>query len=166
MTPTFKYDPSTGCVVEQPVKDEADNVIVGSFKFDCTTKEETYTSYIESLRTIPVSNQKEWEGVDRDLVEEVDFVVKENTAHRIIKQDDGWKVFPVIRMTNGRGDSNLLAIINEAVPDIFIGDSILVPYVNGYIDPISVSLRVDKNGIPIRKHGFAIVEEYHFPSIN
>lgn len=71
------------------------------------------------------------------------------------------KQFDVKRLTNGRGESNLLVITEDAIPDISIGTVLIVPYANGYKDPEKVLLKVDENGTPIRLHGiFAIVLDF------
>ena len=71
------------------------------------------------------------------------------------------KEFDVIRQTNGRGNSHLLVITDLAVEDVYIGTVVIVPYADGFIDPIKVLLQVDENGLPKRANGkFAIVSKY------
>lgn len=71
------------------------------------------------------------------------------------------KIFDVIRAKNGRGDSNLLVITEEAIPDLSIGTVLIVPYANGFSDPKKVLLETDEAGIPKTSNNqFAIVNEY------
>lgn len=71
------------------------------------------------------------------------------------------KEFDVKRMTNGRGRSNLLAIISEGLDGVCIGDAVLVPYIDGYKDPIKVVLYVDEREKPLRANNkFAIACEF------
>jgi len=71
------------------------------------------------------------------------------------------KEFEVIRYTNGMGHSHLLVITEPAIEDVHIGTVVIIPYVDGFIDPIKVLLQVDNNGLPIRANEkFAIVSEY------
>lgn len=63
------------------------------------------------------------------------------------------KEFSLKRMSNGAGHSNLLAIIKKGIEDIEIGDAIIVPYPQGYVDPIKAILQVDDNEYPIRIDG-------------
>lgn len=58
--------------------------------------------------------------------------------------------FKVIRATNGRGVSNLLLVVEEAIPDIFIGTALLVPVPEGLKDPAAVTVVVDEKGVPTR----------------
>jgi hypothetical protein len=67
----------------------------------------------------------------------------------------------VQRLTNGRGDSHLVIITDPAVEDIHIGTVVIVPYAEGFKDPIKVQLYIDENGLPKRANKkFAIVSEY------
>lgn len=67
----------------------------------------------------------------------------------------------VKRIKNGRGDSNLLIVTEEAIPDVFIGSALLVPFVDGYKDPIKVRVIVDEKGNPIATNlRTCIVVEY------
>ena len=71
------------------------------------------------------------------------------------------KEFDVIRQTNGRGNSHLLVITDFAVEDVYIGTVVIIPYANGFVDPIKVVLQVDENGIPKRANEvFGIVLKY------
>lgn len=71
------------------------------------------------------------------------------------------KEFKVERVTNGMGHSNLLVIVESAVPDIAIGTAIIIPYANGLKDPVKVLLIMDENGAPKRaNNNFAIVSGY------
>ena len=71
------------------------------------------------------------------------------------------KEFKIFRSTNGRGHNNLLAIVEECVPDIYIGTVIIVPYAQGFIDPVSVILKVDEQNVPIKFNDhFADVVQY------
>lgn len=62
------------------------------------------------------------------------------------------KTFKVIRAKNGRGVSNLLLVIEEGVPDIYIGTALLVPMPEGFKDPVAVTVVVDEEGIPMRSN--------------
>jgi hypothetical protein len=71
------------------------------------------------------------------------------------------KEFEVKRMTNGRGQSHLLVITDNAVEDVHIGTVVIVPYADGFKDPCKVLLQVDENGLPKRANEkFGIVSEY------
>lgn len=71
------------------------------------------------------------------------------------------KEFEVKKMTNGRGHSHLLVIIEPAVEDIEIGTVVIIPYAEGFKDPIKVRLQVDEKGLPKRANKkFGIVNEY------
>lgn len=70
------------------------------------------------------------------------------------------KEFPVQRMSNHNGQSNLVVILEPAIEDVEIGRLIQVPYVNGYKDPVKVVLMVDEKGEPLRNGDFAIPEKY------
>jgi hypothetical protein len=73
--------------------------------------------------------------------------------------------FEVRRLKNGRGHSHLTVITESAIPDIHIGTVVIVPYAEGFIDPVKVKLLCDKNGLPIRANKiFAIVLEYIYKS--
>lgn len=59
------------------------------------------------------------------------------------------------------GNSNLLAVIEECVPDIHIGTVIIVPYAQGFKDPLKALLQVDEIGMPLRiNEDFAIVSKF------
>jgi len=71
------------------------------------------------------------------------------------------KEFGVQKLTNGRGNKHLVVITEPAIADILIGSVIIVPYAEGFKDPIKVILQVDDNGSPKRANDkFAIVNEY------
>jgi hypothetical protein len=71
------------------------------------------------------------------------------------------KEFEVQKLTNGRGNKHLVAIIEPAIEDIFIGTVVIIPYVEGFKDPTKVLLQCDENGIPkCANEKFAIVSEY------
>lgn len=71
------------------------------------------------------------------------------------------KEFEVQKFTNGRGDKHLVVITKPAIADISIGYVVIVPYAEGFKDPIKVLLQCDKNGLPKRANKkFAIVSEY------
>ena len=71
------------------------------------------------------------------------------------------KEFEVRRMKNGRGHSHLAVITEPAITDVSIGTVVIVPYAEGFIDPIRVRLQCDENGIPKRANEkFSIVSEY------
>ena len=71
------------------------------------------------------------------------------------------KKFDVVRLKNGKGQSHLLVITEPGIEDIYIGTVVIVPYADGFVDPIKVVLQVDENGIPKRANEkFAIVLEY------
>lgn len=71
------------------------------------------------------------------------------------------KIFEVKRMTTGRGHSNLLAIITEAIPDLVIGEALQVPFLDGYKDPLRVKVLVDNKGAIVRTNlNSCVVTEY------
>ncbi len=71
------------------------------------------------------------------------------------------KEFDVQRMSNGRGNSHLVIVTEQAIPDIHIGTIAIVPYAEGFKDPIKVRLQIDEKGLPKRANNrFAIVTEY------
>jgi hypothetical protein len=71
------------------------------------------------------------------------------------------KEFEVLKLTNGRGHKHLCVIIEPAIESIMIGTVVIVPYAEGFKDPIKVRLQCDDNGIPKRANKkFAIVNEY------
>lgn len=71
------------------------------------------------------------------------------------------KEFEVTRCTNGRGNSHLLVITEPAIEDIHIGTVVIVPYADGFKDPIKVRLQTDEKGLLKRANEkFAIVSEY------
>lgn len=71
------------------------------------------------------------------------------------------KEFPVTRISNGLGYSHLLVITESAMEDVHIGTVVIVPYADGFKDPVKVLLQVDSNDKPIVANGkFAIVSKY------
>ena len=71
------------------------------------------------------------------------------------------KEFKVFRSTNSRGHNNLLAIVEQGVPDVYIGTAIIIPYAQGFIDPVAVILKVNEQNVPIRLNNhFADVVKY------
>lgn len=71
------------------------------------------------------------------------------------------KEFEVKRLKNGMGHSHLLVIVEDAVEDIHIGTVVIVPYAQGFKDPIKVLLQTDENGLPKRANEkFGIVSKY------
>jgi len=71
------------------------------------------------------------------------------------------KEFEVQKFTNGRGDSHLVVITEPAIADISIGSVVIVPYAEGFKDPIKVLVLCDENGVIKRANKkFAIVSEY------
>lgn len=71
--------------------------------------------------------------------------------------------FKVFEATNGRGTKNLMIEIVPAIPDIEIGNSLIVPMPNGYKIPVSVDVVVDDNGIPIRTNlNTCVVLKYNY----
>lgn len=76
---------------------------------------------------------------------------------------DNTKTFEVKRMSNGRGISNLLLILDEAIPDVYIGTALLVPMPAGFKDPIAATVVVDENGVPSKTNlDTCIVTEYKY----
>jgi hypothetical protein len=69
--------------------------------------------------------------------------------------------FNVERLKNNSGHSHLVVITDRAIPDINIGSVVVVPYADGFKDPLKVVLRVDESGLPVVLNGkFAIVHRY------
>ncbi len=69
--------------------------------------------------------------------------------------------YPVLRQKNNRGDNHLIAILEEAVPDFSIGSVLIVPFAEGFKDPVKVRLQLDVSGKPLRANRkFAVVLEY------
>lgn len=62
------------------------------------------------------------------------------------------KTFNVFRAKDGRGVSNLLLVIDEAIADVHIGSALLVPIADGFKDPVAVKVIVDNNGVPFRSN--------------
>lgn len=71
------------------------------------------------------------------------------------------KEFEVKRLRNGRGHSHLLVITEPAIEDIEIGTVVIVPYAEGFKDPVKVLLQTDENGLPKRANEkFGIVSSF------
>lgn len=71
------------------------------------------------------------------------------------------KEFEVKRLKNGRGNSHLVVITEPAIEDVHIGTVVIVPYAEGFKDPVKVRLQTDEKGLPKRANErFAIVSEY------
>ena len=71
------------------------------------------------------------------------------------------KEFKIKKLTNGMGHKHLVVITEPAIEDVSIGTVVIVPYAEGFKDPVKVVLQMDKNGQPIRANEkFAIVSEY------
>lgn len=71
------------------------------------------------------------------------------------------KEFEVKRLKNGLGHSHLVVITDPAIEDIHIGTVVIVPYADGFKDPIKVLLQTDTKGIPkIANEKFGIVTKY------
>jgi hypothetical protein len=72
------------------------------------------------------------------------------------------KTFEIFRAKDGRGVSNLLLVIDEAIPDIYIGSALLVPIADGFKDPIKVDVIMDEKGAPMRTNlNTCVVTKYH-----
>lgn len=79
------------------------------------------------------------------------------SSHSEVKE----KEFKVERLKNGMGYSHLLVIVEDAIEDIYIGGVVIVPYAEGFKDPIKVLLQIDEKGLPKRvNEKFAIVLKY------
>lgn len=71
------------------------------------------------------------------------------------------KEFEVTRCKNGRGDNHLLVITEPAIEDVHIGTVVIIPYAEGFKDPVKVRLQTNENGLPKRANEkFGIVTEY------
>jgi len=71
------------------------------------------------------------------------------------------KEFKIVRLKNGRGNSHLVVVTEEAIADIHIGTVVIVPYAEGFKDPLKVLLQVDEKGLPkLANEKFAIVSKY------
>lgn len=78
-----------------------------------------------------------------------------------IKKPEEVKEFEVRRLTNGYGHSHLVVITDEAVPDMHIGTVVIIPYAEGFKDPIKVELQIDEKGsIKTFRSKFGIVTNY------
>lgn len=84
--------------------------------------------------------------------------MENNSAHYFTEGSD---IFNVIRLKNHLGHSHLLVVTSPAVEDIEIGSVLIVPYADGYKDPIQVKLLLDEKGKPkVMNSKFAVVTEY------
>lgn len=71
------------------------------------------------------------------------------------------KEFEIKKLTNGRGDSHFLVVTEESVEDQHIGTVVIVPYADGFKDPVKALLQINENGLPKRANEkFAIVSKY------
>ncbi len=71
------------------------------------------------------------------------------------------KEFEVRRLTNGRGNSHLVVITENAIEDMHIGTVVIIPYAEGFKDPIRVRLQTNEKGLPKRANEkFGIVSEF------
>lgn len=71
------------------------------------------------------------------------------------------KEFEVKRLKNGMGHSHLVVIVEDAIEDIHIGSIIIIPYAEGFKDPVKVLLKTDKKGIPLTANEkFGIVSKF------
>jgi hypothetical protein len=68
--------------------------------------------------------------------------------------------FKLERLTNGMGHSHLVVITEPAIEDIHIGSVVIVPYAEGFKDPVKVVLQVDEKGNPIRNRKFGIPTKF------
>ncbi len=75
------------------------------------------------------------------------------------------KEFAVQRLINGNGRSHLVVITEPAIEDVHIGTVLIVPYSDGFKDPVSVLLQVDSDGLPKTvNERFAVVSKYIYES--
>lgn len=71
------------------------------------------------------------------------------------------KEFKIEKLKNGYGHSHLVVITEPAIEDVHIGTVVIVPYAEGFKEPVKALLQVDENDIPKRANGqFAIVSKY------
>ena len=71
------------------------------------------------------------------------------------------KEFKIEKLTNGMGHKHLVVITEPAIEDVHIGTVVIVPYAEGFKDPVKVVLQVDENGQPLRvNEKFAVVSKY------
>jgi hypothetical protein len=71
------------------------------------------------------------------------------------------KAFDVKRLTNGRGHSHLVIVVDEAEIDVHIGTVLIVPYAEGFKDPIKVVVYLDDTGkVKTANQKFAVVAKY------
>ena len=71
------------------------------------------------------------------------------------------KEFEIKKLTNHAGSTHLLVVTEDAVEDVHIGSVIIVPYAEGFRDPIKVVLQVVDKGFPkTLNKKFAIVSKY------
>lgn len=71
------------------------------------------------------------------------------------------KEFEVQKLTNGMGHRHLVVILDEAVADVHIGSVLIVPYAEGFKDPVKVLLQMNEDGTPKRNNTkFAVVLKY------
>lgn len=71
------------------------------------------------------------------------------------------RIFEVKILKNIRGHSHLVVITEPAIEDVNIGTVVIVPYAEGFKDPVKVRLQVNENGTPeMANKKFGIVLEY------
>ena len=71
------------------------------------------------------------------------------------------KEFEIQRLKNHSGHSHLVIITDPAIEDVHIGTVVIVPFAEGFRDPIKAVVQVDVDGIPKTANGkFAIVAQY------
>ncbi len=69
--------------------------------------------------------------------------------------------FKVEKLKNGLGHKHLVVITEQGIEDQSIGTVIIVPYAEGFKDPVKVVLQTDEKGKPILANDkFAIVLKY------
>ena len=64
--------------------------------------------------------------------------------------------FEIEKLKNGMGHEHLVVITEPAIEDMHIGTVVIVPYADGFKDPVKVVLQVDEKGNPIRNRKFGI----------
>lgn len=79
----------------------------------------------------------------------------------IDKGENLTRIFEVVRLRNGKGESHLTIITEEAIHESSIGSLLIIPYAEGFKDPKKVLVKIDKEGIPLRVNNkFAVVVEF------
>lgn len=95
---------------------------------------------------------------DKLMIDLQDFANEiKQTSTEVSKE----KEFKCRRFTNNGGNTHLVVVTEEAVEDIHIGSVVIVPYADGFKDPVKVLLQVDDKGFPkTLNKKFAIVSKY------